>query len=89
MGFASVADDIIPIAQVKAHASEWFKKLNTGKDAVIITNNGRAAGVLVSPSEYDRLVDQRRFFEAIHEGLSDVSAGNVFSTADVRKKLGL
>jgi len=89
MSFFSVSEDIIPFAQFKTHASEWFRKLNEGKDAVVITNNGKAAGVLISPAEYDRLTDQRRFFEAIHEGLADVSNGEVFSTEEIREELGL
>ena len=85
----SVCDDIIPFAQFKTHASEWFRKLREGKDAVVITSNGRAAGVLVSPAEYDRLTDRQRFFDAVQEGLSNVASGDVFSTDEVRREMSL
>jgi len=88
-GRLSVSNDIIPFAQFKTHASDWFRKLGEGKDAVVITSNGRAAGVLVSPAEYDRLTDQRRFFEAVQEGLSNIASGDVFSTDELRHELGL
>jgi prevent-host-death family protein len=85
----SIADDIVPIAQFKAHASEWFGKLGHEKDTVVITNNGRAAGVLLSPSEYDRLTYTDRFRSAIRAGLDDVSEGRMFTTKQIEKELGL
>lgn len=82
------AEDIVPVAQFKAHASEWLNKLGKGKDAVVITSNGRAAGVLVSPDEYDRLTYTNRFLASVREGLEDAEAGRVYSTADLLKALG-
>lgn len=86
MSSFSVAEDIIPIAQFKSHASEWIRKLAEGKEAVVITNNGRAAGVLLSPSEYDRLTYTERFLTSIREGFDDIEAGRVFSTDELLKE---
>lgn len=86
MAALSVAEDIIPIAQFKTHASEWMRKLSEGKDALIITNNGRAAGVLVSPAEYDRLTYTDRFMASVREGFSDIEAGRVYTTDELLKE---
>lgn len=86
MSSFSVAEDIIPIAQFKSHASERIRKLAEGKEAVVITNNGRAAGVLLSPSEYDRLTYTERFLTSIREGFDDIEAGRVFSTDELLKE---
>lgn len=87
MASFSVAEDIIPIAQFKSHASEWMRKLCEGTDAVVITNNGRAAGVLLSPAEYDRLTYTDRFLASVHEGLSDAESGRVHSTDSLLNEL--
>lgn len=83
----SIAEDIIPMAQFKSHASEWMRKLGEGTDAVVITNNGRAAGVLVSPSEYDRLTYTERLLSSVREGFSDVEAGRVYTTSNLLNEL--
>jgi len=82
----SVAEDIVPIAQFKAHASEWFRKLGKGKSTVVITSNGHTAGVLLSPLEYDRLTYTHRFLSAIKEGMADSDAGRTRSTEEVLRK---
>jgi len=87
MNTLSISEDIVPIAQFKIHASEWFKKLGPEKNTLIITNNGRAAGVLLSPAEYDRLTYTSRFVSAIHEGLDDVRSGRTHTSSDILKAL--
>jgi prevent-host-death family protein len=82
-----ISEDIIPIAQFKIHASEWFKKLGSQKHTLIITNNGRAAGVLLSPAEYDRLTYTSRFISAIQEGLEDVRNHRTRTSEDILKEL--
>jgi len=56
---------------------------------LVITNNGRAAGVLVSPSEYDRLTYTNRFLSSVREGISDVEEGRTYSTVDLLTELQL
>lgn len=50
-------------------------------------NNGRAAGVLVSPTEYDRLTYTDRFLSSVREGLDDIEAGRLCTTEELRKEL--
>ena len=50
---------------------------------VVITQNGKAAGVLVSPSEFDRLCERAGLLEAIDAGLADEKAGRITSHAAV------
>jgi hypothetical protein len=57
-----------------------------GKSTVVITSNGHAAGVLLSPLEYDSLTYTHRFLSAVKEGLSDSDAGRTRSTEEVLGK---
>ncbi len=74
-----ISEDIIPFAHFKAHASEFFKKLNTDKQSVVITQNGKPAGVLITPEDYDRFVLKQAFMDSVNAGIIDSDAQNVVS----------
>jgi antitoxin YefM len=91
-----VSQDVVPIAEFKAKAGRWLKKAAESGQPVVITLNGKPAGVLLSPAEYDRLEEEqryleekRRFLDSIAAGIADVEAGKVLTTVEVRKELGL
>ena len=72
-----VAEDIVPLSDFKARASELLKRLAETGAPMVITQNGRAAGVLLSPTEFDALTERARFVNAVAEGLADVESGHV------------
>ena len=84
-----VAEDIVPVAQFKAQAKKWLARLKETGQPLVITQNGRSAGVVLSPEEYDRLTSQQRFLASVEGGLADLDAGRVVSTDDLRRRLGL
>jgi prevent-host-death family protein len=47
--------------------------------SVNITKNGEAAGVLISPEDYDRWVERDRLLQAIEQGLMDSKSGKILS----------
>jgi len=82
-----VSDDIIPIGEFKTSLSKWLRKINKTGHPLVITQNGRPAGVLISPSEYDELIHKQSFIESINRGLSDVEKGNVYTTQELKDEL--
>ena len=83
----SITNDIVPIADFKASISQWFKKLrNTGRP-LIITQNGKPAGVLLSPQDYDELVYRKSFLDSVGRGIADADGGRTFRTEEVRAAL--
>ena len=72
-----VAEDIVPLSDFKARASELLKKLAETGAPMVITQNGRAAAVLLSPAEFDTLTERARFVRAVAEGLADADSGRV------------
>jgi prevent-host-death family protein len=83
----NVADDIVPIAEFKAHLSEVVRSLSTRRRPYIVTQNGKPAAVLLSPAQFDRLAGLARFAAAVDEGLADVAAARTLSDADLGKAL--
>jgi prevent-host-death family protein len=63
--------------------ADWLKRVADTGQPVVITQNGKAAGVLVSPAEFDRLRERAGLLEAIDVGLADEQAGRVVPHAAV------
>jgi len=82
-----IADDIIPLARFKAHASQVLKQLHEQQRPVVITQNGKPAGVLITPEDFDQVQQHRRVVAAIREGLDDVEAGRVINDEDLDAEL--
>ena len=82
-----ISSDIIPLGEFKKGLSSCLKKVQATGHPLIITQNGRPAGVLLSPAEYDNLVYRKPFVESVEEGLKAAESGEVYSTGEVRKIL--
>lgn len=80
------------MSDFKAKAAEWLRRLGESSEPVVITQNGKAAAVLLSPAAYDELTKRFRFMEAVERGLADVEAGRVTSheevVAEMRRRFG-
>ena len=83
----SITNDIIPIAEFKTSISKWFKNLQNSGHPLIITQNGKPAGVLLSPSDYDELVYRKSFLDSIGRGISDAERGRTYRTEEIRAAL--
>ncbi len=77
MRFVHVSEDILPIGELKTHASRVLRRLRAEQRPIVITLNGKPAAVLITPEEFDRLYERERFVEAINKGLADSEAGRV------------
>ena len=82
-----VSDGIVPLGEFKAQAAKFLKRLGESGQPMVITQNGRPAGVLVSPREFDRIQERQRFLESITVGLADAEAGRVIDTPELRKRI--
>lgn len=82
-----VANDIIPVGQFKSGLAKYLKEIQSKRNSLIITQNGKPAGVLISPSEFDDLRQNKLFIDSISRGLSDSDKGKVLSTSQLRSEL--
>jgi prevent-host-death family protein len=80
-----LAEDIIPLGEFKTGIFSCLKKNQATGRPLIITRNGRPAGELLSPAEYDNLVYRRQFIESVEQGLAEAESGAVYSTEEIRK----
>lgn len=82
-----MAEDIVPIGELKAHLSEKIRELRGRQRPLVVTQNGKAAAVLLAPEEFDRLTAQALFVAAVQEGLDDHEAGRVISHEELGRRL--
>ena len=83
----SISKGIIPVGEFKTGISKWLKDIQQTGHPIIITQNGRPAGVLLSPSEYDNLTYKKQFIDSVSRGINDADAGNVLSKKQVQIEL--
>jgi len=83
----SISKDIVPIAEFKAGISKWFKSIQNAGRPLIITQNGKPAGVLLSPSDYDELVYKKSFLDSVGRGMANAESGKVYSTQELKAAL--
>jgi prevent-host-death family protein len=78
-----VSEGIVPMSDFKARAAEWLGRLAATDRPLVITQNGRAAGVLLSPRAYDLLLERASFVAAVEAGLADADAGRTIAHAEM------
>jgi len=83
----SITNDIVPIAEFKTSISKWFKSIRNAGHPLIITQNGKPAGVLLSPKDYDELVYRKSFLDSVGRGVSDAESGRTYRTEEIREAL--
>jgi len=49
----------------------------------VITQNGKPAGVLLSPTAFDELSERQDFLAAVQDGMADERAGRSHTTEEV------
>ena len=83
----NISQDIVPVGEFKTGISKWLRSIRNKNHLVVITQNGRPAGVLITPEEYDKLTYTKLFSESINRGVQDIIAGNIFSTSELKDKI--
>ena len=63
----------------------WLCKTGKSGAPVVVTLNGRPAGMQLSPEASDELTARARFVSSVTEGLGDADAGRAHSHADAVK----
>ena len=82
-----LAEDVLPIAEFKARASEVVRRVRDRGRPILITQGGKPAAVLVSPADFDRMAERERLVASIEEGIADAEAGRVISDEELGREL--
>ena len=77
----------IAVAELPSHVEEILRKVRQTGEAVVITENGEAAAVLVSPQDYDWLDERRRLLARLEEAMEDERAGRLIEHEELIRQL--
>lgn len=86
-----ISKDVVTLAEFKSQAATLLERIGTSSQPLLITQNGKPAGVLLSPAEFDRIQDQEssRFVTAVNRGLQDADTGKVSTNSQAKSRLGI
>lgn len=83
--------DIQPVTYMKTQAARLLRSVEETRRPVVITQNGRAKGVLLDVSTYEELRDATLLLKLIAQGEADEREGRVLSQgavfAELRERL--
>jgi len=83
----NIFQNIVSLSVFKNKASKMLHEIQNSHRPLVISQNGKAAAVLISPADFDLLTEQIRFVEAVQSGLTDVQNGRVLPDEDLDKEL--
>ena len=83
----NVSNDIIPVGEFKAGMKKYLHSIQNSHHPIIITQNGRPAGVLISPEDYDNLIHSKLFVDSVSRGISDAENGKFYTSDEARAQL--
>ena len=78
-----ISEDIVTVSDFKAQASEWLRRISGSGHPLVITQNGKPAGVLLSPAAFDELSERQHLLAAVQEGMTDEQAGRSDTSEEV------
>lgn len=84
---AEQPQETVALGDFKADVSDVLRRLRENGQALVVTENGEAAMVLVTPDEFQALRYHDRFVEAVLTGLEDVHAGRTINDEDLGREL--
>jgi len=80
----NVSEGIVPLGQFKSKASKIIRDLAGSDEPLVITQNGRPAAVLMSPTAFQELRERQEFLQAVAEGVAESDSSRVVDHKRVR-----
>lgn len=79
------------LAEFKSQAAALLERISTSSQPLLISQNGKPAGVLLSPAEFDRIQEQEstQFVASVNRGLNDADGDKLLTAAEAKSRLGL
>ncbi len=86
-----ISKDVVTLAEFKSQAASLLERIGSSSQPLLITQNGKPAGVLLSPAEFDRIQEQEssRFVTSVNRGLQDADTGKTLTSSQAKSRLGI
>lgn len=77
----------MPLSELEGGGAAIVARVRASGQAVVFTEKGKRAVVLLTAEQFDELADRKEFIGEVNEGLADVEAGRTLSTSDLTARL--
>lgn len=72
-------NNIRPLTDFRNKMKEYIKELNENKKAIVLTQHGKSAAVLLSTAKFQEMQDEIEFMRKVAQGLEDYKSNRVHS----------
>ena len=80
---------LVPVSDMKRQPGKILHELREGRELMVITEHGKAAGVLLDVATYEAMARRAKILEGISAGERDIAEGRVHSWEEVKAELAL
>jgi prevent-host-death family protein len=78
---------LVPVTEVKRRATEVIAALKKSGKAVIVTEHGREAAVMVGMETWNNLQRRLEILDLVAKGIGDLQAGRVIAQEAAKARL--
>ena len=83
----NLKEDIKPVTQFRANAAALLDQVKRTKRALVLTQRGRSAAVLLEVGEYERLVEELELLRDIHTAQSQLAEDQGYAHDEARTEV--
>ena len=80
-------NDLLPVSEFRSHTAEVIERVQREGGPLVITHHGKAAAVLLSVREYQRMEEVREVRAVLARGRRDFERGAVVNHDEVEKRI--
>ena len=77
-----IEKDLISLSDFRASYKKYITRISEEKNSIVLTQNGKAAAVLVSPGEYDQLTQKNEVLNLIASRLQEIADSDFVENED-------
>jgi prevent-host-death family protein len=78
---------LVPVTEVKRRATEVIASLKKNQGAVMVTEHGREAAVMVGVDTWNNLQRRLQVMDLVAKGVADLRAARIISQEDAKARL--
>ncbi|MCB1056756.1 MAG: type II toxin-antitoxin system Phd/YefM family antitoxin [Acidobacteria bacterium] len=80
-------EDIRPVTEFRARAAALIEQVRRTKRALVLTQHGQSAAVLIDVGEYQRLLDELELLRDVRVAEGQLAAGQGVSQEEARERV--
>jgi len=78
---------LVPVSDMKRQPGKILHELRENRELMVITEHGKAAGVLMDVASYEAMARQAKILEALNAGEKEIAEGKVHAWEEVKAEL--